>query len=124
MMTSPVLRSVVLGLSAAALSLSAAHAAGPPRLVSASPAKDAFTIWPKQIRLTFDQPLAKTDLQLALADPDGRRIRLDGPLVSGKDVSASTAATAFPVLGPYMLTWQGRTASGDPVSGDYSFFVQ
>ena len=123
MTTSFVLRSACLGLCAAALSLSAAHAA-PPNLVSASPAKDGFTAWPKQINLTFDQPLPQTGLQVQLVDPDGRRMRLGAPVVSGNGLSVPTPPEDAPVLGPYMLTWQAQTAAGTPVNGDYSFFVQ
>ena len=124
MMNAPVLRSACLGLSVAVLSFSVAHAVGPPTLVSASPAKDSYTAWPKQIRLTFDQPLSTTGLQLQLFDPDGRRTLLSRPVVSKSGITVPTPATTFPVHGPYMLSWQGRTASGEDVNGAYSFFVQ
>jgi methionine-rich copper-binding protein CopC len=124
MITSLVLRSACLGVAAAALSLSAASAATPD-LASASPAKNSFTAWPKQVSLTFDQPLSQTDLVIQMVDPDGHRIRLGAPVVSKDDLSASTEPTIVPMVkGPYMVSWQARTASGSQVKGDYTFFVQ
>lgn len=120
---SPVLRTVCLGFAAAALSLVAAHAADL-QVVSQTPAKDSLTTFPKQIRLTFNQPV-KAGAELQLMDPDGRRIRLTTPVQSKDGLTATTELTGGPpVLGPYMLTWQATSASGGDAKGDYSFFVQ
>ena len=124
MTLSPVLRTAGLGLSVAVLSFSGALAAAP-RLVSSSPdVNSGFVPWPKQIRLTFDQPVAAAGVQLDLLDPDGRRIRLPAPVGSGDRLTVSPAPDALAVPGPYMLSWQARSASGDQAKGDFTFFVQ
>ena len=124
MTLSPVLRTAALGLAAAALSVSAAHAAAP-RVVSTSPGvKDGYGPFPKQIRMTFDQAPAQTGLQLDLLDPDGRRIPLAAPVRSGNAVAVATEYRDPPVAGPYMLSWQANSASGEPGKGDFTFFVQ
>jgi methionine-rich copper-binding protein CopC len=123
MTLSPALRPVFLGLAVTALSLGAAHAAEL-QVVSQSPAKDARTSFPKQIHLTFNQPI-KSGAEIQLMDPDGRRIRLDKAVTSGAGVTLTPELTGGPpVLGPYMLTWQAASASGDNGKGDYTFFVQ
>src|SRR5665213_2593453 len=107
MMTSLVLRSACLGLAAATLSLTAAYAATTQCLASSRPVKDSYSAFPKQINLTFDQPLSQTDLTLQLVGPDGRRIRLGTPALSKDDLSAPTEPTILPVVkGPYMVSWQ------------------
>jgi methionine-rich copper-binding protein CopC len=124
MTLSLVVRAGLLGLTAAALSLSAAQAA-PPNLVSASPgAKDGWTAFPKQLRLTFDQPIASSGAEVQLMDPDGRRIRLGSPVVTKEGLSVTTdLTTGPPVKGPYMVTWQAKSASGEQGKGDFSIFV-
>lgn len=128
MTLSPVLRasvlSAALGLAAAVLTPSAAEAAAP-NLVSTSPSPaEGYRPWPKQIRLTFDQPVAKTGLQASLLDPDGRRIRLGAPTASGSGVAIPVPANSLPVAGPYMLSWQAASSAGEQAKGDFTFFVQ
>ena len=124
MTLSHVVRTAALALTAAAVSLSAAQAA-PPNLVSASPGpKAGYGPWPKQLRMTFDQPLAASGHEVQLMDPDGRRIRLGAPVASKDGLSVPTELTDPPVAGPYMVTWQAKSASGDQAKGDYTFFVQ
>ncbi len=124
MTLSPVLRAAGLGLAVAALSLSGALAAAP-RLVSSSPAGNRpYGPWPKQIELTFDQSVAQKGLQLDLLDPDGRRIRLPAPVRSGAKVTVTPAPDPLAVDGPYMLSWQAGSTSGDQAKGDFTFFVQ
>ena len=125
MTLSLVLRSATLGLAAAALTLSAAEAAAP-SLASASPsAKDGWTAFPKQLRLTFDQPLAASGHDIQLMDPDGRRIRLGAPAASKNALTLTPQLSGGPpVEGPYMVTWQAKSASGEEGKGNYTFFVQ
>ena len=125
MTLSLILRGVALGLSAAALSLSAAEAAAP-NLVSASPsAKDGWTSFPEQLRLTFNEPIAASGVDVQLTDPDGRRIRLGAPAVSKDMLSVKPELSGGPpVAGPYMVTWTAMSAAGEQGKGDYSLFVQ
>src|SRR5215469_7727891 len=113
MMLSLTVRSGFLGLAAAALSLAAAHAA-PPSLVSATPnAKQGFEAFPKQLKLTFNEPIAATGDDVQLMGPDGRRIHLGTPVVSKDGLSVTTtAATNPPVEGPYMVNWTAKSAAG------------
>jgi len=124
MTLSPVLRTAALGLAVAALSTPAALAAAP-RLVSSNPdTNSGFRPWPKQIRLTFDQPVAQNGVQMELLDADGRRMRLPAPVRSGATVSVSPAPNPWPVAGPYLLSWEAKSASGDDAKGSFTFFVQ
>ena len=125
MTLSLVVRAGVLGLAAGALFLSAAQAAEP-SLVTASPsAKDGWTSFPKQLRLTFNQPVAASGSEVQLLDPDGRRIQLTAPAVSKDTLTVTPELSGGPpVLGPYMVTWQAKSASGEQGKGNYTFFVQ
>lgn len=116
-------RAAGLGLTAAALSLSAAYAA-PPAMVSANPARNTFTDFPKQIHLTFNEPVTAKDARLQLVDPDGHYIRLGTPVVSGDGLTVATNLVDPPIYGPYMLTWQTDSASGEAGKGDFTFFVK
>ena len=122
MTLSPVLRTLYGAAAVAVLSLAAANAAEP-HLVSASPGRNEDGAWPKQIRLTFNQPIAPSGVQASLMDPDGRRIGL-AARVSGKTVVLPTSPQSPGVLGPYMLSWQARSTAGEAGKGDYSFFVE
>lgn len=120
-------RWLLLGSLAVAggLSLSAAQAAAPPRLLSATPAKDSHVPWPKQIILKFNEPLAETNgAQVKMIKPDGSQIPLETPLVEkgGRSVLSEVKTPTLP--GPYMVMWQVKSASGAPAKGDYTFFVQ
>jgi methionine-rich copper-binding protein CopC len=124
MTLSLVVRAGLLGLATAALSVSAALAA-PPSLVSATPnAKAGWEAFPRQLKLTFNEPIAAKGDTVQLLGPDGRRIQLGTPVVS-KDGLTVTAAPPVnpPVSGPYMVVWQAQTASGEQAKGDFSIFV-
>lgn len=125
MTLSTVVRAAAFGLATAALSHSAAEAAAP-NLVSASPsAKDGWTGFPKQLHLTFDQPLAANGQQIQLMDPDGRRIRLTAPVASKDGLTVAPEPTGGPpVEGPYMVSWQAKSASGEEGRGQYTVFVR
>jgi hypothetical protein len=107
---------------AAACSLSAAEAAAPPRLLSATPAKDSHVSWPKQIILKFNEPVSPTGLQIQMIKPDGSQIPLEAPIPT-KDQVLSEVKTPT-LAGPYMVMWEVKSASGAAAKGDYTFFVQ
>ena len=72
-----------------------------------------------------ETPLKATGVDVQLMDPDGRRIRVSTPVESQDGLTVTPELTGGPpVLGPYMLTWQASSASGDTGKGDYTFFVQ
>jgi methionine-rich copper-binding protein CopC len=107
---------------AAAVSLSVAEAARPPRLVSSTPAKDSHVPWPKQIILKFNEPVSPAGLQVQMIKPDGSQIPLEAPIPT-KDQVLSEVKTPT-LAGPYMVMWQVKSASGVPAKGDYTFFVE
>ena len=81
MTVSNVARKIWPGLAVAALLSSAAQAAALD-LVSASPGvNDGYRPFPRQLRLTFNAPVAASSLDVQLMDPDGRRIRLGHPVI-------------------------------------------
>lgn len=118
------LRSACLGLAVAALSLTAAQAA-PPNLVSATPnAKAGWEAFPKQLKLTFNEPIAASGDDVQLMGPDGRRIHLGTPVVSKDGMSVTTTpATNPPVEGPYMVNWTAKSAAGEQAKGNFSIYV-
>jgi methionine-rich copper-binding protein CopC len=123
MTLSPFSRALSLALAAAALT-APAHAAAPHLVANSPDTKDGYRSWPHEIRLTFDQPVSSTGLQASLIDPDGRRIPLKAPVTTSRGAVFATALTDPPVPGPYMLSWQARSAGGDESKGDFTFFVQ
>jgi copper transport protein len=125
MTLSLVVRAGFLGLATAALSLAAARAA-PPSLVSATPnAKTGWEPFPRQLKLTFNEPIAASGDDVQLMGPDGRRIHLGMPVVSKDGLSVAAApATDPPVAGPYMVRWTASSASGEQGKGDYTVFVK
>ena len=124
MVLSDIARSIGPGLVVAVLS-SAAQAAAP-ELVSASPgASEGYRPFPRQLQLTFNQPVASSNLDVQLMDPDGRRIRLAQPVISKDTVSLTPELSGGPpVAGPYMVTWRAQSASGEAGEGNFSIFVQ
>jgi copper transport protein len=118
------LRPAALGLAVAALSLAAAQAA-PPSLVSATPnAKAGWEHFPKQLKLTFNEPIAASGGEVQLMGPDGRRVRLGAPVVSKDGLTVmATPATNPPVEGPYVVNWTAKSASGEQAKGNFSIFV-
>ena len=125
MTLSLVVRAGSLGLALATLSLTAAYAA-PPSLVSATPnAKAGWEAFPKQLKLTFNEPIAAKGDEIQLLAPDGRRVRLGAATVSGDGLTvAATPPVSPPVEGPYMVVWQAQSASGEPAKGDFTIFVK
>lgn len=125
MTLSLVVRAAGLGAAAAAMALSAAQAAAP-NLVSSTPGpKSGWGPFPKQLRLTFDQPITASGADVQMMGPDGRRIPVANPVASGDTLSVTPQpAVTPPVAGPYMVTWQAKSASGDQGKGDFSIFVQ
>jgi len=120
-----VVRKIWPGLAVAALLSSAAHAAAP-QLMSANPGEhDGYRPFPKQLRLTFNEPVAPSGLDVQLMDPDGRRIRLAQPVIAKDTVSLTPELSAGPpVSGPYMVSWKAKSASGESGEGNFSIFVQ
>ena len=123
------LRPAGLGIALAVLSLAAAQPtlalAAPPALVSATPnAKAGYEAFPRQLKLTFNEPIAASGDDISLMGPDGRRIHLGTPVVSKDGLSVTaTPATSPPVEGPYMVNWTAKSASGEQAKGNYSIFV-
>jgi len=125
MTVSNVARKIWPGLAVAALLSSAAQAAALD-LVSASPGvNDGYRPFPRQLRLTFNAPVAASSLDVQLMDPDGRRIRLGHPVISKDTVSLTPELSGGPpVSGPYMVSWRAKSSSGEGGEGNFSIFVQ
>ena len=124
MTLSVVLKAAFAGIAAAATALPVEAAA--PNLLSSDPGPESgWTSFPKQLRLTFNEPIGGSDANVQMLGPDGRRIRLSAPSVT-KDTLSVTPQLVLtpPVPGPYMITWQAKSASGDQGKGDFSIFVR
>ncbi len=124
-MTLSLARKILPGLAVAALLSSTAQAAALD-LVSASPgANEGYRPFPRQMRLTFNAPVAPSSVDVQLMDPDGRRIRLGHPLIAKDTVSLTPEVSGGPpVSGPYMVSWRAKSASGDSGEGNFSIFVR
>ena len=104
--------------------VSCAQAGAPLHLVGSAPAKDSHVPWPKELRLDFSAALKPASVAVSMIRPDGQAIPTGAPLAAPGDRSFTTEVKQPTLPGPYMIEWRGLSASGAPVSGDYTFFVQ
>ena len=114
----------ILALTAL-LVLPARDAAAHPRLLKAVPAADSRTaVPPKEISLTFNEPLTLALSRITLTDATRRVIALDS-LRAGPDDPKTLLARVTGVLAPgrYTVKWQAAGADGHPMRGELTFVL-
>jgi copper transport protein len=81
---------------------------------------------PREIRLSFTQPVQLAFTRIELLDPSGRPVEL-GPLATLPDSAGVVVAEirgTFVVPGAYTVSWQAAGPDGHPISGRFTFVVQ
>ncbi len=109
----------------ALLALPLHDAAAHPRLLKAAPAADSRTaVAPKEISLTFNEPLTLALSRITLTDATQRVIMLD-TLRAGLDDAKTLVAQVTGALAPgrYTIKWQAAGADGHPMRGELTFVL-
>ena len=105
--------------------LSPRDAAAHPRLLKAAPAADSrAAVAPKEIVLTFNEPLTLALSRITLLDAKQQVIALDS-LRAGPDDSNTLRVKVTGNLAPgrYTVKWQAAGADGHPMRGELTFVV-
>lgn len=93
------------------------------RLVGTSPKADAAVTSPVgEVTLTFDEPVQERFVTVSVADPDGRRVSVGKPDVSGEQVTQRVRQ--FRSTGRYLVGWRVVSADGHPLTGRFAFRVR
>ena len=108
-----------LSLLLAASPLAEAH----PRLITPRPVANATVTAPREVRLTFSEPLVGRFSTLQLRDQNGRLVGTGRPMVSGR---GRQLAAALPRLAPgrYRVIWRAVSQDTHRVAGAYVFTVR
>lgn len=106
-------------VAAAFIVAAVAPAAAHTDVVASKPAEGAtIAKMPKQVRLTFGEPLIDGGYRLALNTPDGAKQELDAS-VSGRNLAAPIPTDGQP--GRYVVAYRAVAADGHPLEGTVTF---
>lgn len=100
-------------------------AAAHPRLLKAAPAADSRTaVAPREISLTFNEPLTLALSRITVTDAKQQVIALDS-LRAGPDDPKTLVAKVIGALAPgrYTVKWQAAGADGHPMRGELTFVL-
>ena len=116
---------VVRRAAPAALILVASLASAHPTLVGSSPkAGERLDVAPKQLRLSFNEPVEPAFTTVKLVSPSGK----EGPAERTQAVESDARAVVSPldVPGPglYKARWSALGRDGHRVNGEFSFTVK
>lgn len=112
--------STALLLSATALLVTAAPALAHTSLKSSNPAKGAaLAAPPRQLELTFSEPVQVEPGAVTVGGPDGTQWTVGQVTVSGPVVTAPVTPTG--PAGEYVINYRVISADGDPVHGKVPF---
>ncbi len=106
--------------------LSPRDAAAHPRLLKAAPAADSrAAVAPKEIVLTFNEPLTLALSRITLLDAKQQVIALDS-LRAGPDDPKTLLVKVTGALAPgrYTVKWQAAGADGHPMRGAVTFVFE
>lgn len=109
----------------AALLLVAGLASGHPALVGSSPKSgEALDVAPKQIRLSFNEPVEPAFTNVRMVNPSGK----EGPAEPTQAVATDPRSVALPFVAPiaglYKARWSALGRDGHRVKGEFSFTVK
>lgn len=110
----------VVGLLALTPALALAHG----RLLSSTPtAGGRVTTAPRELQLTFSEPVELAVSRVQLLGADGRAIALAKPSLAeaGRTVRAGIPTTL--AAGTYTVSWRVAGRDGHPVAGKFNFTV-
>jgi putative copper export protein/methionine-rich copper-binding protein CopC len=112
---------LLLGLVLLMPALAAAHQ----RLLGTEPARDSVvTTVPRELRLSFDEPVEVAFTRIDLAGPDGNAVALGTPRLHAD----SATVLVVPIEGrlqpgAYSVQWASSSRDGHPVRGEYGFTI-
>jgi copper transport protein len=124
----PDARSRIIRAAAIALALaacSAADARAHTELRSSHPAADTvLQTRPREVRLTFSEPVQLAFTRVRLLDADGRLLALGALRVDDDDPRTLTAPIPLELLpGSYRIEWQAGSRDGHVIRGEIPFAV-
>lgn len=123
-------RLTFLTLAASALFASSVPASAHPRLVSASPAANASVARPKQIVLTFSEPLVAplSGIELTMTAMPGManhpRMPIRGFTIKVEGPTLTAKLTRPLSVGTYELKWHVVAADQHRIENSYTFTVR
>lgn len=110
-------------LAAAAIFAVSTTAEAHPRLIAPRPIANATVAQPREVRLTFSEPLIARFSSITQRDRAGRLVRT-GPTTLGG--SGRQMAVALPRLAPgqYRVAWRAVAQDTHRIAGGYTFNVR
>src|SRR6266702_678261 len=113
-----------LAVAGAALAVAAPAALAHAALLFTSPAAaSAVPAPPRQIVLTFDEPVTLAGPPVVLTDAASHRFAVGAPRQSGRRAVVTVPVPGRLPDGVYTVAWQAVSADGDPVSAAFTFAV-
>ena len=109
-------------LAAAAIFAISTTAEAHPRLIAPRPIANATVTQPREVRLTFNEPLVARFSSIAVRDRAGRLVRTGPTTLAG---ASRQMAVALPRLTPgqYRVAWRAVAQDTHRVTGSYAFNV-
>jgi methionine-rich copper-binding protein CopC len=109
----------------AALFLVAGLASGHPTLVGSSPKSgEALDVAPKEIRLSFNEPVEPAFTNVKMVSPSGKEGPAKPTQAVGTDPRTVGLPFAAPIAGLYKARWSALGRDGHRVRGEFSFTVK
>lgn len=93
---------------------------------SSPAAGDTLSVAPRELRLTFSEPVQLPFARVELLGPGGAPVQL-AELITPADspqVVIAALREALPASGTYTVSWQAAGRDGHPVRGSYEFVVE
>jgi methionine-rich copper-binding protein CopC len=114
----------LLGLSALLVLLPSAPALAHARLLETDPADGArLSQPPKQVRLSFNEPIEAEFNPVKVLDQQGKRVDQGNARVDPDDRKVAVADLKQLAEGSYTVEWRVISADTHPVNGTYGFAV-
>ena len=94
-------------------------------LESSPAANEVVTVLPKDVVITFDEPLLDAGAAMAVTGPDGTVVSQEPPRVKGKTLSTalSTGLAGPSLAGTYLVAYRVVSQDGHAVKGTFEFSV-
>ena len=110
-------------LFAAALSVGATAAEAHPRLTSLRPVASSSIAAPREVRLTFNEPLIGRFSRITLTDHSGHLVRTGAATFSRDGRQIAVALPQRLTRGAYHVAWRVVSTDTHRVVGGYDFSV-
>lgn len=101
----------------------AATADAHPRLLAQRPLANTIVAQPREVRLTFNEPLFGRFSSIAVRDQAGRVVMTGRPVLSRNGRQTAVALPAHMAPGRYRVIWRAVSQDTHRISGAYAFAV-